>query len=154
MNKFWCTKVIYIYILGVVKRNPLFFHLISYKNNDFFLLHLIYIYMIFIFNDVCIQHLFTPPSYRNSLIKKIMYKSWHTFLNNISFIFRSDSVRSALRRKYVKENSRYFFEQMQHENDKNKSRVNKDDWKRSRILQWWFAYDKNSNMMQLMRDEE
>ena len=30
------------YILGVVKRNPLFFHSISCKNMDFFLLHLIY----------------------------------------------------------------------------------------------------------------
>jgi len=28
-------------ILGVVKRNPLFFHSISCKNMDFFLLHLI-----------------------------------------------------------------------------------------------------------------
>lgn len=79
--------------------------------------------------------IYTTKYHNSDLIKTIMNKSWRTFLNNISFIFRSDSVRSALRRKYVKENSRYFFERMQHENDKNKSRVNKDDRKRSRILQ-------------------
>ena len=33
--------IILFYILGVVKRNPLFFHSISCKNNGFFLLHLI-----------------------------------------------------------------------------------------------------------------
>jgi len=35
---------IYYEVLGVVKRNPLFFHSISCKNNDFFLLHLIYLF--------------------------------------------------------------------------------------------------------------
>jgi len=54
----WPLQIFFvtIYILDVVKRNPLFFHSIS-KIIDFFLLHLIYIYT---FQDIlefikCVQ---------------------------------------------------------------------------------------------------
>jgi len=33
--KFWTKRILKIYILGVVKRNPLFLHEIEWKNNGF-----------------------------------------------------------------------------------------------------------------------
>ena len=44
----------YVYILGVVKRNPLFLHEIEWKNNEFlFTTPYIYIYHIKIFHFNC-----------------------------------------------------------------------------------------------------